>query len=151
MAPSWPQISARFARGDLMPLVRTCLRMLRSEREQSQAKLAAQAGVTRQTINSSEKGRFHAKLRLAFKIACAFESTSKKSSRHFCTLMLSHALTHVYYFIWDVPNALSVLQDQLGFLAQCRAHHPGIVRRVKPLFAPWRGLRPMQQLFFSRS
>jgi DNA-binding XRE family transcriptional regulator len=29
----------------------------------------AQVGVTRQTINSIEKGRFHPNLRLAFKIA----------------------------------------------------------------------------------
>lgn len=46
--------------------------MLRAEREWSQAKLAAQVGVTRQTINSLEKGRFHPNLRLAFKIARAF-------------------------------------------------------------------------------
>ena len=42
-----------------MPLSRTRLRALRAEREWSQAKLAAQVGVTRQTINSIEKGRFH--------------------------------------------------------------------------------------------
>ena len=42
-----------------MPLFRTRLRVLRAEREWSQAKLAAQVGVTRQTINSIEKGRFH--------------------------------------------------------------------------------------------
>jgi putative transcriptional regulator len=34
--------------------------------------LAAQVGVTRQTINSIENGRFHPNLRLAFKIARAF-------------------------------------------------------------------------------
>jgi len=45
------------------------MRVLRAEREWSQAKLAAQVGVTRQTINSIEKGRFHPNLRLAFKIA----------------------------------------------------------------------------------
>jgi len=48
------------------------MRVLRAEREWSQAKLAAQVGVTRQTINSLEKGRFHPNLRLAFKIARAF-------------------------------------------------------------------------------
>jgi putative transcriptional regulator len=36
------------------------------------AKLAAHVGVTRQTINSMEKGRFHPNLRLAFKIARTF-------------------------------------------------------------------------------
>jgi len=56
-----------------MPLFRTPLRVLRAEREWSQAKLAAQVtGVTRQTINCIEKGRFHPNLRLAFKIARAF-------------------------------------------------------------------------------
>ena len=55
-----------------MPLFRTRLRVLRAEREWSQAKLAAQVGVTRQTINSIEKGRFHPNLRLAFKIVLAF-------------------------------------------------------------------------------
>jgi putative transcriptional regulator len=72
LAPSWPHISARFTRGDPMPLFRTRLRVLRAEREWSQAKLAAQVGVTRQTINSIEKGRFHPNLRLAFKIARTF-------------------------------------------------------------------------------
>ena len=55
-----------------MPLFRTRLRVLRAEREWSQAKLASQVGVTRQTINSIEKGRFHPNLRLAFKIAHVF-------------------------------------------------------------------------------
>jgi putative transcriptional regulator len=48
------------------------MRVLRAEREWSQAKLAVRVGVTRQTINSIEKGRFHPNLRLAFKIARAF-------------------------------------------------------------------------------
>jgi putative transcriptional regulator len=52
-----------------MPLFRTRLRVLRAEREWSQAKLAAQVGVTRQTINCIEKGRFHPNLRLAFKMS----------------------------------------------------------------------------------
>jgi len=55
-----------------MPLFRTRLRVLRAEREWSQAKLAARVGVTRQTINCIEKGRFYPNLRLAFKIARAF-------------------------------------------------------------------------------
>jgi putative transcriptional regulator len=48
------------------------LRVLRAEREWSQAKLAVVVGVTRQTINSIEKGRFQPNLRLAFRIARAF-------------------------------------------------------------------------------
>ena len=55
-----------------MPLFRTRLRVLRAEREWSQAELAPQVGVTRQTINALEKGRFHPNLRLAFKIARVF-------------------------------------------------------------------------------
>jgi putative transcriptional regulator len=55
-----------------MPLFKTRMRVLRAEREWSQAELAAQVGVTRQTINALEKGRFHPNLRLAFKIARVF-------------------------------------------------------------------------------
>jgi putative transcriptional regulator len=51
-----------------MPLFKTRLRVLRAEREWTQAELAAYVGVTRQTINSIEKGRFHPNLQLAFKI-----------------------------------------------------------------------------------
>jgi len=55
-----------------MASIKTRLRVLRAEREWSQANLAAQVGVTRQTINSIEKGRYHPNLRLAFKIARVF-------------------------------------------------------------------------------
>jgi putative transcriptional regulator len=48
------------------------MRVLRAEREWSHATLAAQVGVTRQTIDSIEKGRFHPNLKLAFKIARVF-------------------------------------------------------------------------------
>jgi putative transcriptional regulator len=61
-----------------MPLFRTRLRVLRAEREWSQTKLAAQVGVTRRTMNSIEKGRFHPNLRLAFKIAAPLGSKSLK-------------------------------------------------------------------------
>jgi putative transcriptional regulator len=61
-----------------MPLFKTRMRVLRAEREWSQAKLAVQVGVTRQTINSIEKGRFHPNLRLTFKIARAFGKLSRK-------------------------------------------------------------------------
>lgn len=55
-----------------MPLFKIRMRVLRAEREWSQAKLAAQVGVTRQIINSIKRGKFHPNLRLAFKIARAF-------------------------------------------------------------------------------
>ena len=55
-----------------MAFIKTRLRVLRAEREWSQARLAAEVGVTRQTINSVEKLRYNPNLRLAFKIARAF-------------------------------------------------------------------------------
>ena len=55
-----------------MALIKTRLRVLRAEREWSQAQLAAQVSVSRQAINSIEKGRYHPNLRLAFKIARTF-------------------------------------------------------------------------------
>jgi putative transcriptional regulator len=58
--------------GHRMALIKTRLRVLRAEREWSQAQLAEQVGVSRQTINSIEKGRSHPNLRLAFKIARTF-------------------------------------------------------------------------------
>ncbi len=58
--------------GKRMVLIKTRTRVLRAERGWSPAKLAAQVGVTRQTINSIEKGRYHPNLRLAFKITRAF-------------------------------------------------------------------------------
>ena len=58
--------------GDRMALIKTRLRVLRAEREWSQAQLAAQLSVSRQAMNSIEKGRYHPNLRLAFKIARTF-------------------------------------------------------------------------------
>jgi putative transcriptional regulator len=55
-----------------MAVIKTRLRVLRAEREWSQARLAVEVGVTRQTINSIEKGRFQPNLLLAFRIARAF-------------------------------------------------------------------------------
>ena len=55
-----------------MASIKTRLRVLRAEREWSQARLAAEVGVTRQTINSIEKLRYNPNLRLAFKIARTF-------------------------------------------------------------------------------
>jgi putative transcriptional regulator len=46
---------------------------LRTERRLTQADLAAQVGVSRQTINSIETGRFEPSLGLALKLARLFE------------------------------------------------------------------------------
>lgn len=51
------------------------LRVLRAEREWSQADLAERLGVSRQTINAIETGKYDPSLPLAFKIARVFETT----------------------------------------------------------------------------
>ena len=48
------------------------LRLLRAEREWSQADLSERLGVSRQTVNAIETGRFDPSLPLAFKIADVF-------------------------------------------------------------------------------
>ena len=48
------------------------LRVLRAEREWSQAELAGRLGVSRQTVNAIETGRYDPGLSLAFKIANVF-------------------------------------------------------------------------------
>ncbi len=49
------------------------LRVLRAEREWSQADLANRTGVSRQTINALETGKYDPSLPLAFKLAAVFE------------------------------------------------------------------------------
>lgn len=49
------------------------LRTLRAERAWSQADLAAALGVSRQTVNALETGRYDPSLPLAFRIARVFE------------------------------------------------------------------------------
>ena len=51
------------------------LNVLRAERDWTQANLADELGVTRQTVNAIEKGKFDPSLPLAFKIARLFESS----------------------------------------------------------------------------
>ena len=48
------------------------LKVLRAERNGSQAGLAEQLGVSRQTVNALETGRYDPSLPLAFKIARTF-------------------------------------------------------------------------------
>jgi putative transcriptional regulator len=48
------------------------LRVLRAEREWSQADLADRLGVSRQTVNAIETGKYDPSLPLAFKIAALF-------------------------------------------------------------------------------
>ncbi|MEP2735418.1 MAG: helix-turn-helix transcriptional regulator [Erythrobacter sp.] len=49
------------------------LKVLRAERDWSQQDLADQLGVSRQSVNAIEKGRYDPSLPLAFKIADVFE------------------------------------------------------------------------------
>jgi len=55
--------------------VRNRLRVLRAERDWSQADLAARLFVSRQTVNAIENGRYDPSLPLAFAIARTFELT----------------------------------------------------------------------------
>jgi putative transcriptional regulator len=52
--------------------MRNRLRTLRAERKWSQAELAEQLGVSRQTVNALEVGRYDPSLPLAFKLARLF-------------------------------------------------------------------------------
>ena len=49
------------------------LTVLRAERDWSQQDLAERLGVSRQSVNAIEKGRYDPSLPLAFKIADVFE------------------------------------------------------------------------------
>ena len=49
------------------------LRVLRAEREWSQADLAARLGVSRQTVNAIETGKYDPSLPLAFDMAALFQ------------------------------------------------------------------------------
>jgi putative transcriptional regulator len=52
--------------------MRNRLRMLRAERAWSQEELANRLGVSRQTVNAIETGRYDPSLSLAFKVAALF-------------------------------------------------------------------------------
>jgi len=54
--------------------LKNSLRELRSERDWSQAELAKRAGVSRQTINAIETGKYDPSLPLAFALARIFKS-----------------------------------------------------------------------------
>jgi len=53
--------------------VKNCLAVLREEKNWSQGDLADQLGVSRQTINALERGKYDPSLPLAFKIARLFK------------------------------------------------------------------------------
>lgn len=51
------------------------LKVLRAERDWSQAELADRLGVSRQTVNAIETGKYDPSLELAFRIAQLFNMT----------------------------------------------------------------------------
>lgn len=51
------------------------IRVLRAEREWSQAEVADRLGIARQTVNALETGKYAPGLPLAFKISKLFEKT----------------------------------------------------------------------------
>jgi putative transcriptional regulator len=53
--------------------VKNTLKVLRAERDWSQAELADRLAVSRQTVNALETGKYDPSLPLAFKIAQLFE------------------------------------------------------------------------------
>jgi putative transcriptional regulator len=55
--------------------VKNRLRVLRAEREWSQAELAQKLEVSRQSVNAIETGKFDPSLPLAFRLARLFETT----------------------------------------------------------------------------
>ena len=55
------------------------LRVLRAEREWSQADLAERTGVSRQTINAIETGKYDPSLPLAFELARVFGQTIEEN------------------------------------------------------------------------
>jgi putative transcriptional regulator len=57
------------------PVVKNRLRVLRAEREWSQADLAQRLEVSRQSVNAIETGKFDPSLPLAFKLARLFGLT----------------------------------------------------------------------------
>ncbi len=59
--------------GNGRPEITNRLLVLRSDQSWSQAELARRLGVSRQTVNALERGRYHPSLPLAFKIARLFE------------------------------------------------------------------------------
>ena len=54
--------------------MRNRLRVLRAERDWSQADLAERLGVSRQSVNAIETGKYDPSLPLAFRIARVFEA-----------------------------------------------------------------------------
>ena len=82
--------------GNGRPEMTNRLRVLRRDQSWSQAELARRLGVSRQTVNALERGKYHPSLPLAFKIARLFE----------------RPIEDVFHAQWD--NGRNVDQGNLG-------------------------------------
>jgi putative transcriptional regulator len=60
-------------RGDELTDMRNRLKVLRAERDWSQAELGGRVGVSRQAVNAIETGKYDPSLPLAFKLARVFD------------------------------------------------------------------------------
>ena len=72
-----------FCKNDLIMLntMRTMIKYLRQELKMSQKELGEKVGVTRQTINSLENGRYNPSLFLAYDITQVFNKMIFKENR----------------------------------------------------------------------
>ena len=59
---------------DVEELVKNRLKVLRAERDWSQAELGGRLGVSRQAVNAIETGKYDPSLPLAFKLARLFDT-----------------------------------------------------------------------------
>src|SRR5690606_5147030 len=69
------RVCSRHRRGPPQVPMKNRLKDLRNERNWTQSDLAEQVGVSRQTINAIEKGKFDPSLPLAFRLARLFNLT----------------------------------------------------------------------------
>ena len=73
------------------------LKVLRAERDWSQQDLADQLGVSRQSVNAIEKGRYDPSLPLAFKIADVFALTIEEIFERGCPARLHRKLLDLLF------------------------------------------------------
>jgi putative transcriptional regulator len=72
-SPGQREVAPSDGNGNGKPGMTNRLRLLRGDYSWSQAELARRLGVSRQTVNALERGKYHPSLPLAFKIARLFE------------------------------------------------------------------------------
>ena len=73
MAGGWAAGEMRRGAVDFGELVKNRLKVLRAERDWSQAELGGRLGVSRQAVNAIETGKYDPSLPLAFKLSRLFD------------------------------------------------------------------------------